>query len=202
MFESGDFVLNNRIFLARDCDTPLNDVGLLRGRLDPPLTRHGEAQAQALAAVLRETQLRLIVAGPLRRAVETARAVALHVDLAVEIDNRFNDRDYGSSAGKPLAEVEERWGSIDAAPEVESPSEVLERTLSAFKDFADRLGDQVGLIVSHDAIIRPLLVALDPAMRGRSLAQETGCYNVLRRGDEGWTVVSINNVPPLRATDP
>jgi broad specificity phosphatase PhoE len=193
--------MKNRIYLARHGETSLNAAGLLRGRLDPPLTKNGNAQAQALADDLKGTQLGLIVASPLRRAIETAGVVAQKVGLTVEIDERFNDRDYGTSAGKSLVEVEERWGSIDNAPGVESPSDLLSRALCAFHDFAHRLGDHSGLIVSHDVINRRLLVALDPALGGRILAQETGCYNVLRRADEGWTVVSINNVPPRNAAE-
>jgi glucosyl-3-phosphoglycerate phosphatase len=195
------FAMKNRIYLARHGETSMDARGLLLGRLDPPLTKEGRAQALALAVTLMGMQLRLIVASPLRRAAETARVVAHEVGLDVEIDDRFIDRDYGVLAGKSPFGVEERWGSIDRAPGVESPADVLSRSLSAFKDFAHHLGDKTGLIVSHDAVNRPLLVAFDSAIGGRTLAQQTGCYNVLRRADERWTVVSINNIPPSRDAD-
>jgi probable phosphoglycerate mutase len=187
----------DRIYLARHGETSLNAAGLLRGRLDPPLTDKGQLQADALADFLKDAPIRLIVASPLRRAVETARAVANRMGLAVEVDVRFNDRDYGKWAGTSLEDVQAQWGSIDNAPGVEPRDLVVERSLSGFRYVAERLGDEAGLIVSHDAINRLLLVALDASLDGLTLPQETGCYNVLKSCDEGWKALSVNDIPPI-----
>jgi broad specificity phosphatase PhoE len=188
--------MSGSIYLARHGETPLNAAGLLRGRLDPPLTEKGQMQAEALADALRGESIGLIVAGPLQRAVATARALAERVGLPVAIDERFNDRDYGAWAGTSRDEVEACWGSVDNAPGVEPANAVLERVLEGFRETAAKLGDGVGLIVSHDAINRPLLVALEASLAGRVIPQETGCYNVLRSTDGVWKIESVNNVPP------
>jgi broad specificity phosphatase PhoE len=185
------------IYLARHGETPLNAAGLLRGRLDPPLTSKGQMQAEALADALEGENIRLIVASPLQRAVATACVLAERVGIPVEIDERFNDRDYGAWAGITRDEVEARWGSVDNAPGVEPADAVLERVLQGFRDATVKLGDGVGQIVSHDAINRPLLVALEASLAGHVIPQETGCYNVLRSSGDTWNVVSVNNVPPL-----
>ena len=186
-----------RIFLARHGQTALNAAGRLRGRLDPPLTPLGLRQAKALDYVLARANVGLIVASPLARAVQTAQAVANRAHLTIEVDERLNDRDYGRWAGSSLVDVEREWGSIDDAPGVEPLVQVRDRARAAFMDVGDRSGVTVALIVSHDAINRPLLVALDPRLEGIALAQETGCYNVIDRAGQGWHVVSTNNIPPL-----
>ena len=183
------------IYLARHGETSLNAAGLLRGRLDPPLTDRGKEQASALAGALERVDIQLIVASPLRRAMETAGAVAELLGLSVEVDERFNDRDYGKWAGTSLGDVEKEWGSVDDAPGVESLSSVVERALSGFRDFIKQLGSGTGLIVSHDAVNRPLLMELEPSLRGMPLPQETGSYCLLKSDDAGWSVMSVNNVP-------
>lgn len=186
-----------RIFLARHGQTGLNVAGLLRGRLDPLLTPFGLRQADALGEIIAQVEPRLIVASPLVRAVRTAQAVAERAHLAVEVDERLNDRDYGQWAGSSLEDVERQWGSIDDAPGVEPRSEVRDRAIEAFHDIGKRIEGRVALIVSHDAVNRSLLMALDSRLDGDTVAQETGCYNVIDRVGDGWHVVSINNVPPL-----
>jgi probable phosphoglycerate mutase len=183
------------IYLARHGETSLNAAGLLRGRLDPPLTARGREQASALAGALGNVNIHVIVTGPLRRAVETASAVADRLGLSVIVDDRFNDRDYGEWAGTSLEDVEAQWGSVDDAPGVEPLSSVAERAMSGFRDIGEMVDGGAGLIVSHDAVNRPLLIALDPSLQGPPIAQQTGCYNILRTGDDGWRVVSVNNVP-------
>jgi probable phosphoglycerate mutase len=186
------------IYLARHGETSLNAAGLLRGRLDPPLTEKGQTQAEALADALQGEDIHLIVTSPLQRAIATARPLAERIGVPVEIDQRFNDRDYGVWAGISRDEVEARWGSVDDAPGVESADAVLARVLEGFREITTKLGDGVGMIVSHDAINRPLLVALESSLANRAIPQETGCYNVLRSSDHTWKVVSVNNVPRPR----
>lgn len=186
-----------RLYLARHGQTALNAAGLLRGRLDPPLTTFGLRQAKARGDVLARANVRLIVASPLARALQTAQAVANRAHLAIEVDERLNDRDYGRWAGSSLVDVEREWGSIDDAPGVEPLVEVRDRAMAAFIDVGDRSEVAVALIVSHDAVNRPLLVALDPRLEGSAVAQETGCYNIIDRAGQGWHVVSVNNIPPL-----
>jgi len=189
--------MSRLIYLARHGETSLNAAGRIRGRLDPQLTGRGKRQASALAQVLGIEEINHVISSPLRRAVETAEAVARVWDLPVEIDDRFNDRDYGEWAGATLADVIAKWGSIDAAPGVESSESVTRRALDGFIDWSNRSDLEVVVIVSHDAVNRPLLAILEPALDGLTIPQETGCYNVIVASDSGWLVQSVNNVPPI-----
>ena len=87
------------VYLVRHGQTPLNESGVLRGLLDPPLDEAGHQQAQRLAAVLGPQMPRAVVASPLLRATQTARPVADRAGLDVATDERLLDRDYGQWAG-------------------------------------------------------------------------------------------------------
>lgn len=189
--------MSSLIYLARHGETPLNAAGRIRGRLDPPLNGRGQRQASALARALGRGAVNHVIASPLRRALETAEAVARVRDLPVEIDDRFNDRDYGKWTGATVADVIAMWGSIETAPGVESSESVTRRALNGFVDWSSRADLGAVVIVSHDAVNRALLAALDPALLGTTILQETGCYNVMVADERRWLVQSVNNVPPI-----
>ena len=134
--------MTDRLFLARHGESMLNAAGLLRGRLDSPLTSEGRVEAGSLANALADCDVQVIMTSPLQRAFDTAQAVATRTGVQIEVDHRFIDRDYGHWAGHPLAEVEELWGSIDNAPGVESRVAVLQRASVAVLEVFDRLDDR------------------------------------------------------------
>jgi broad specificity phosphatase PhoE len=90
-----------RIYLVRHGQTALNESGVLRGHLDPPLDDTGRDQAQGIGLVLGSRQPAVIIASPLRRAIQTAEPVAERTGLVVETDECLMDRDYEGWAGPP-----------------------------------------------------------------------------------------------------
>jgi broad specificity phosphatase PhoE len=95
------------LIVVRHGRTEANASGLLLGqRLDPGLDDLGRQQAARLGAVLGDVDR--VVSSPLRRARETAAALAGAVE--VEVDDRWVEIDYGDLDGTPLAEVPaETW---------------------------------------------------------------------------------------------
>jgi broad specificity phosphatase PhoE len=185
-----------RIYLARHGRTALNAAGVLRGRLDPELDVVGLTQAMALGDVIGRQKLQLVVTSPLKRAVDTATQVATRAGLEVEIDERLIDRDYGPWAGKSRGEVIARWGSLNAAPEIEPEADVFTRAMDALIDVSRRVVGGVAVMVSHDAVNRLLLPALDATLEDLDpLPQDTGCFNVIEHRNGQWSVKSINNTP-------
>lgn len=180
-----------RLYLVRHGRTALNAAGRLRGRLDPSLDEVGRAEASALAAVLAALRPVRVVSSPLRRAIETAEAIATAADLSVLIDGRLADRDYGPWAGSTEGQVIEEFGSLDGAPGVETAASVLKRAREALDDNAASLGDGPVVMVAHDAVNRLLLTALDPGLKHRTLPQPTACWNVLVRKADRWLVERV-----------
>jgi broad specificity phosphatase PhoE len=163
------------IYLARHGQTPLNAAGVLRGRLDPPLNEVGRQEAQWLGTALGRRGIAVIVAIPLRRAVDTAAAVAMQAGLSVETDMRLIDGGYGRWAGMRKETVETQWGSLDDAPGVEPAEEVRARAWEALNELAHTAAGGIALAVSHDVVIRLALVTIDPELGDPALlSQETG----------------------------
>ncbi|WP_051198807.1 histidine phosphatase family protein [Gordonia shandongensis] len=182
----------SRVVLIRHGRTVLNAEGRIRGLADPELDEAGVAQARAAGEALRDAGITRVITSPLKRAVATGRAIAETVGVTdVQVDEGLNDRDYGEWTGQLRADVVERWGSIDDAPGVEPRETVRDRALRALDAQADRAEGPL-LVVSHDAVIRPLLAAFDPTLTPQV---DTGSWVVLTRSDTGWVVESVDNHP-------
>ncbi len=186
----------SRILLIRHGRTPLNAAGLLRGHLDPPLDEVGRAEAGRLARTLAKDDIRLVVASPLIRAVETAKAVAAPHGIEVIVDERIVDRDYGAWAGHAKREVEAKHGTLDNAPGVEPLADVTERAVKAVEELALRSVGTSTVAVTHDVVLRQVLAALCPDLGDpEGIAQDTGCLNSLVYRGGAWSVESLNVVP-------
>lgn len=184
------------VYLARHGQTPLNESDVLRGLADPPLDETGQRQARRLGAALGARNPSAVVASPLRRATQTAAPVAERANLEVVTDQCLIDRDYGICTGVSEDEVAARWGSVDDAPGVEPASAVRDRALSGLTDIARRHRDGTVVVVSHDAVNRQVLAALDPGLGDPDhIPQDNGCFNTLKLRDGSWTVRTVNEVP-------
>jgi 2,3-bisphosphoglycerate-dependent phosphoglycerate mutase len=80
---------------------------------DPPLSATGRTQAERMARWLGGEKIRAIYASPMRRARETADALARAVDVTIEIDPGLVEMDHLSDVYVPLeqlkAEDYPRW---------------------------------------------------------------------------------------------
>lgn len=184
------------VYLARHGQTPLNESDVLRGLADAPLDETGNDQARRLGAALGPLGLCAVIASPLLRARQTAQPVADHAGLEVITDRCLLDRDYGPWTGVSRQTVTERWGSVDRAPGVESRLAVRDRAVRGLTGIAQRNGGTV-VVVSHDAVNREVLVAIDPGLgQPDALPQDNGCFNLLEWRDDRWAVLTINELPP------
>jgi broad specificity phosphatase PhoE/ribonuclease HI len=91
--------------LLRHGETPLSVEKRFSGRGDIALTERGEAQAAAAAGRLAGSGIDVIVSSPLRRAQQTAAAVAEAAGLEVTVDAGFVETDFGQWEGSSLREV-------------------------------------------------------------------------------------------------
>ncbi len=181
------------LYLARHGQTVLNAEGRLRGLANPPLDEVGQAEAAALGLYLQNKGVVAVFSSPLTRAVTTARAIADAVGVEAYADDRFNDRDYGPWTGHVKTEVIAEFGSVDAAPGVEPVSQVLARARPALDAVLDQYPEGAVVVVTHDAVIRPLLHALDPEVG--EIAAPTGSVNELLRVDGVWSIQAVDLAP-------
>lgn len=145
------------LIVARHGQTRHNADGLLLGRLDPPLTELGQAQAASLRAAV-EGAVR-VVCSPLLRARQTAAALG----LPVEIDERWIEVDYGIHDGRPLAEIPpelwRRWREDQSfVPEGgESLASVGRRVAAACESLTAEAAERDVVVVTH---VSPLKAAV------------------------------------------
>jgi probable phosphoglycerate mutase len=97
------------ILLIRHGETDWNAERRLQGHLDIELNSTGVRQAMMLAEALREEQLDAIYASDLRRARQTAQAIAATRNAGVQIEPDLRERCYGAFEGLRHAEIGERF---------------------------------------------------------------------------------------------
>ncbi|MFC4242927.1 histidine phosphatase family protein [Gryllotalpicola reticulitermitis] len=180
------------LYLARHGQTALNAEGRLRGLANPPLDHVGVAEAERLAWALADKGAGIVLCSPLDRARRTGEIISQAAGIPLQIDERFNDRDYGPQTGQIKADVETQYGSVDEAPGVEPVHDIIERALPALDSVLDEDTTRDVIIVTHDALIRPLILCIDGRIRATA---PTASWNHLRRESGHWSVVAIDQKP-------
>ncbi len=187
-----------RLFLVRHGQTESNRLNLVLGRDDVPLNERGLWQAERVARALAREPLAAVYSSPLRRALDTARAVAAPHGLAVQIEQGLIEMDIGEVDGLTLAEVGSRYpGLLKAWASEEGPDQpmpggerlvdVQERAWAAVQDLAARHADETVAAVAHNFVILTLLVRV----LGIRLAQ-------FRRLRHSLAAVSVIDFLPAR----
>jgi broad specificity phosphatase PhoE len=144
------------------------------GRSDPPLTPAGKAEAVALARRLAPTlhPATRLISSPARRARATAAAIASALgDIAIQLDPRWMETDFGAVEGLGFDEVAPRHPELAAAildgttaidwPGGETAAALTTRVAIALQELADA-GRPV-VVVTHGG---PILYALRLARNG------------------------------------
>jgi probable phosphoglycerate mutase len=161
-----------RFVLVRHGATQHSAERRFSGRNDLPLDDTGAAQAAALGERLKGLRsARAVVTSPLRRARETADAIAAAAGLAVEQDDNLIETDFGAWEGLTYGEAGERFPDELAAwlasPEQPPPRgeafTTVGRRVRRARDaiIAAHPGETV-IVVSHVTPIKSLLrAALD-----------------------------------------
>lgn len=154
------------VLLVRHAHTAV--LGLrLTGRLPGvALTMTGRAQAQRLAARLREAPLAAIYSSPMERALETARPLAEARGLAIVECPNLTEIDFGEWTGQTF-EVLDRlpgWRRFNAergsaeVPGGETALDVQRRAVEAVQAIAARHEGETVVAVTHGDIIRSVLL--------------------------------------------
>jgi broad specificity phosphatase PhoE len=96
----------SKIFLVRHGQDTDNAAGILNGRRDSKLTELGREQARRVAEKLRDNEVQIIYASPLKRAYETARIIGavLGIDEIIT-DEHLIEREFGVLTGKPVSDI-------------------------------------------------------------------------------------------------
>ena len=183
---------------------------VLFGRtLDPPLDRHGERQARALAVHFGRCTSGhdgvAIEASPRRRTRQTAIAIARTWACPVVTEPDMDEIDFGCWGGQPFSVLwnDPRWRRWNeqraqaSTPAGESIEAVQSRAMRHLRALAHVPARSV-LIVTHAEVIRAIVLrCLDaPIDRYRDLDIAPASMTTLRLQDGVARVLSVNECVP------
>ncbi|MDX3108766.1 bifunctional RNase H/acid phosphatase [Nonomuraea angiospora] len=200
------------LLLLRHGETALSVERRFSGRGDAELTPNGLAQAAAAAERLSREPYRLdvIVSSPLKRARQTAEAVARRTGLDVEVEEDLRELDFGDWEGHTFTEVQRRWPAElsawfadpeTAPPGGESFATVARRVQAAGERLVERYEGKTVLAVSHVTPIKMLLrLALTAPLESLyRMHLDVACLSLIEYYADGPAVVkSFNDTSHLR----
>lgn len=200
--------------LLRHGQTVLSVEKRFSGVGDQPLTETGRAQAAAAATRLATSGATAVVSSPVRRARETAQAVADALGVELALEPGLRETDFGDWEGYTFGEVGKRWPDEMAAwladTAVTPPyGESFDATAVRVREALDRVlaayaGQRV-VLVSHVSPIKTLLrFALDaPPSALYRIHLDLACLSEVQWFADGPSVVrSLNDTHHLPPEDP
>jgi phosphoserine phosphatase len=199
--------VTGRIFLIRHGESEWNAARRYTGLQDVPLNSLGRQQAICLADRLEHEPIAAIYSSPLRRAHQTAAALADRKGLPVNLDDRLREICHGAWEGLTPTQVEnqfaeeyERWRSLPERalmPQGESLRDLLARVQAFRRDYEPH--DGAVAIYSHDAVLRVLTLS----MLGLGLEHfwkfsfENGSITKMDARDSGFYLTTLNETAHL-----
>jgi probable phosphoglycerate mutase len=201
--------MTTRLIVWRHGNTDWNAGNRVQGQTDVPLNDLGRQQAVGAADLLVRLRPTALVASDLRRAADTAAALAALTGLPVTHDERLRERGFGQWEGLTMTEVEmtrpeehARWvaGADVIGGGVETLDDLGKRVADAYQAAADRCPAGSTIVVAtHGAAARSGIGHLLgwPREQLRTLRALQNCHWAELTHDEsrGWQLGSYNVGP-------
>ena len=197
-----------RLVVWRHGNTDWNADGRVQGQTDTPLNDLGRQQAVDAAELLVRLRPETIVASDLRRAVDTAAALAALTGLSVRPDIRLRERHFGAWQGFTMAEVSQRrpdeyarWvaGADVVGGDVETLDDLGKRVSEALQDAADLASGGTVVVATHGGAARQGIGHLLgwPATQLRTLRALQNCHwaELTHDAVRGWQLAAYNVGP-------
>ena len=147
-----------KILLVRHGETDWNKTDLVIGRrTDMDLNETGRAQAEALAASLRDEPLDAVYVSPMKRAGQTARPTAEDHGLPLITAPALIEMDYGIFEGRPRLDPvyqKEKLEFFARYPEGESYLDLAARVYPFLKEITEKHAGETVMLVTHALICR------------------------------------------------
>jgi broad specificity phosphatase PhoE len=156
------------ITFLRHGESEGNSNGVLQGQSDYPLMFAGINQAHHLANFWKSADMdfNLIISSPLLRASQTAEIIATTLQVKLEIDPRWMERNFGSLQGANLAQVDQQVPPVDyfhpyepIGGNGESQLDLYVRACQAVQHLIN-LPEGAYLVVSHGGILNKALYVI------------------------------------------
>jgi broad specificity phosphatase PhoE len=198
-----------RAILIRHAQTVWNATGRAQGQADPELSDTGWRQCDQVAQRLEPVIIQSLWSSDLRRARDTARAIAQrHQGLEVELDPGLREIDLGQWEGADRDNLQSHWPDLysawqqrpswDLVPGGEGSEAFKARVMRCFgRIVATSADDHTVAVVTHIGVIRTLLATIVGAnaddLRWPWAIDNTGLTTL-----EGPADVRLWNTPALK----
>ncbi len=150
-----------KVFLVRHGTTDWNETKRAQGQADIELNQEGWAQAEKTAESFTGHGITAVYSSDLRRAADTAQAIAARQNLEVHLDRAFREIDQGEWTGLTTDQIKLRWPERwvqerhnTRRPGGESPQQVRARALEGLKRVVGMHPEATVVIVGHGVTIR------------------------------------------------
>lgn len=159
------------LILVRHGETDWNRLGICQGISDVELNENGRRQIEQLALSLSKENISAIYSSDLKRATDTANAIAEYHNLQVKFDPDLREMNQGDLEGLTFIQIRERYGELlkewressesVKLPGGESLKEVQERAWRAIERIQKgHHKDETVVTASHNLTIIALLCKL------------------------------------------
>ncbi len=195
-----------RLILIRHGETLWAKENRYQGHRDVELSGEGKKQVKLLARRLAGEKISAIYSSDLRRASETAKAIAQAHRLKVNQTPLLREISFGKWEGLKFEEIKTRYGKIVEKwqndlpnfrpPQGESLSELQARAEKFFPEILRKHKGKNIIVVSHGGFIRTVLCSLLDLDFSRffwRIGQDLGAINVIEFFGENKPVISLLN---------
>ncbi|MYD74919.1 MAG: histidine phosphatase family protein [Chloroflexi bacterium] len=195
-----------RIMLLRHVESEANRAGVGLGRTDSPPTELGLEQLRLTVDALRDETITRVLTSPLSRARTLAEAISASHGVEATTCEGLIELDVGELEGLQWPVVRQRFAeflgqwrgdeSVSAPmPGGESLMDVLERARPLFDQLVADPSDGTGLIVTHNFVVKMLVVhALQmPPSEWRRIDTGLAGITTFRIADGVPAVVRLND---------
>jgi broad specificity phosphatase PhoE len=194
-----------RLILVRHGQTDANLKRVLQGQSDGELNATGRQQAEALARHLKDFSIDHIFASPLRRAQDTAAAIARYHGLPVKTETLLREWNCGLLDGVPADVFRQKLQEFNGALSLFRPEggETLTEVRQRAAEFLDQLTanyeGQTVLVTTHGDLMRAVMSLLQQIdiEQASTIFFENASYSILELENERWNSVALNQLPGI-----
>ena len=194
-----------RLILIRHGETKWNQERRIVGHTQIGLNETGRRQAERLAWELREQGVSAIYSSPLRRAYQTAEAIARYHGLDVVVEDALKEFDAGDMNGLKIDEVYRDHGDffnrwMEGEPDLKMPggesvNELKRRAWPLIERILRKHRGETVIAVSHTITILTIInQALGMTLSNfRKLRLNIGSISILDFNDNGVSLLRFND---------
>jgi len=196
-----------KLILVRHGETLWNRENRIQGHTDVELSDHGRKQIEKLAHAMQEEKIDIIYSSPLKRAYDTARAIARFHKMDINVEGDLRELNHGDFESLTVQELKQSHGAFvrqwmeDPAsvvmPNGESLSQVQKRVWTVIRTIVDHSKD--ALVVSHGMAIMTILCEVQglSLSQGRDVFVNMASKTVVEFENGRGTVLLLNDTSHL-----